>query len=180
MTDAMDITTENDGTQAEAKERAHGAAREGNCLLLTLNTRRLLVPRNIVAEVVRHSFLRFSQDPDSGLGYFEWRGRRVPHLKCEVLGEESEPEVDDDTRVAIFHGLRNRELLPFYGFTISGSPRLLRVSEDDLMHINVAELHPAELMRVGVDQEEAYIPKVDHFENGLIEQLKPHTDGKRK
>ena len=156
------------------------AGRESNCMLLTLNSSRLLVPRNIVAEVVRYSFLRFTQDPRSGLEFFDWRGRQVPHVRSELLGALADPEVNDDTKVAVFHGLRNRDLLPYYGFTISGSPRLLRVTESDVVQIEENELQSGELMRVTVDKGEACIPKVDYIETSLIELLKQHTDGKRK
>lgn len=180
MNDTLDNTTEYENPKPGAEGQAHGTAREGNCLLLTLGTGSMLVPRNLVAEVVRYSFLRFSQHPLSGLEVFDWRGRQVPHLRSSVLGESAEPNINDDTKVAVFHGLRNRELLPFYGFTICGSPALLRVSEGELLQIDAEAAHPGELMRVAFDQREAYIPKVDYFENGLIELLKQHTDGKRQ
>lgn len=153
------------------------AARECNCLLLALNEQRLLVPRNLVAEVLPHSFLNLAQDPETGVELFDWRGRRVPLLPAAVLGEKQEAEDTDETRVAVFHGLRNREELPYYGLTISCSPRLMRLYEQDIEEVTDATLHPTELMRVMIDEGEAGIPDVDHLEDALIAMLNPTADG---
>ncbi len=146
--------------------------RQGNCLLLTIDALRMLVPRTIVAEVLGHSLLEFNRDGATGLDFFEWRGRRVPLLGA-VIGATRAVEITEDSKVAIFHGLRHQQLLPYYGFVISRSPRLLRVSDGDLEEITGAQLHPAELMRIRVEGGEACIPKVDHFENILIDLMKP-------
>ena len=180
MTDPTNTMVEESNMHAEPGIGAQHTGRVGNCMLLTLNSLRMLVPRNIVAEVVRYSFLRFTRDADSDLEYFDWRGRRVPHVKSAALCGDAEPEVNEDTKVAVFHGLRNRDLLPYYGFTISGSPRLLRVSEADITQLDTATMHPAEVMRVTIDQGEACIPKVDHIETTLLGVLKQNTDGNRK
>jgi hypothetical protein len=154
-------------------------AREGNCMLLTLKEQHMLVPRNVVAEVIRFSFLRFNRDIHTGLEFFDWRGHSVPHLSNTVLGEKQEIECNEDTKVAVFHGLRNQQQLPYYGFTIARSPRLLRLSESDLEHIEDAKLHTGELMRVSMSHGEAFIPKVDYFENLIIELLNQQADKKR-
>ena len=180
VTEAMSNMPEDNQTNPLDGLPADASQREGNCLLLTLNVLRMLVPRNLVAEVVRFSYLRFTQDPRSGLQVFDWRGRKVPHLNHAVLGERQEARVDDDTKVAVFHGLRNRELLPYYGFTITGSPRLMRLNEGELEQIVDTPLHPGELMRIRLAENEAFIPKVDHFEITLIEKLNQHANGKQQ
>lgn len=144
---------------------------EGNCLLLTIDAQRMLVPRTIVAEVLGPSFLKFVRDEATGLEFFAWRGRRVPLLGA-VIGTTRAVDITDESKVAIFHGLKNQQLLPYYGFVITRSPRLLRVSDGDLEEIPGAQLHPAELMRIRVEGNEACIPKVDHFENTLIDLMR--------
>lgn len=153
------------------------SAREGNCLLLTLNERQILVPRNLVAEVMRYSFLKFETDKRSGLQVFEWRGHQVPHLSGDMFGDKAEVIINEDTKVAILHGLKYQKQLPFYSFTLSRSPRLLRVSEADLKEIKGVELHPGELMQVSLENSTAFIPKVDHFENIISDMMKQRNNG---
>lgn len=139
-----------------------------NCLLLTRAAFRMLVPRAVVAEVLGPSFLEFASDAATGLEFFGWRGRRVPLLDGAALGATHAAEFTEETKVAIFHGLKHQQLLPYYGCVITHSPRLLRVGDGDLEEITGVQLHPAELMRVRVDGGEACIPKIDHFESSLI------------
>lgn len=148
-----------------------------NALLMTAENMRILVPRSIVAEVIGASLLEFVTDEASGLTTFLWRGRRVPLLRAAAAADttavlQRKGEQPDETKVAVFHGLKQQQLLPFYGCVVAGSPRLLRLQEDDLQELDGVMLQPAELMRVRVEGEEASIPKVDHFESTLIERIK--------
>ena len=156
-----------------------------NSLLLTVAALRMLVPRAIVAEVLGSSLLDFVRDETSGLVFFGWRGRRVPLLGGATVGAAHAPETterigertgegtDQESKIAIFHGLRHPQQLPFYGFMTTRNPRLLRVDEDDVEEIAGVPLHPAELMRIRVDGNEACIPRIDHFESTLVELMKP-------
>ena len=146
-----------------------------NCLLLTSAALCMLVPRAVVAEVLGPSFLEFARDEDTGLEFFGWRGRRVPLLGGPALGDaqaENREELGEDAKIAIFYGLKHQQLLPFYGFAITRSPRLLRVADGDLEEVTGVPLHPAELMRIRVEGIDACIPRVDHFENTLIDLMK--------
>jgi len=149
-----------------------------NCLLLTSAALRMLVPRAVVAEVLGPSFLEFARDEATGLEFFGWRGRRVPLLGGPAIGASHAAdgkELGEESRIAIFHGLRHQQLLPYYGFVLTRSPRLLRVADGDLDEVAGVSLHPAELMRIRVEGSEACIPRVDHFENTLIDLLKPQA-----
>jgi hypothetical protein len=146
-----------------------------NCLLLTSAALRMLVPRAVVAEVLAPSFLEFARDEVSGLEFFGWRGRRVPLLGGPAIGAShaaAAPEPGAEARIAVFYGLKHQQLLPFYGFVVTRSPRLLRVAEGDIEEVTGVQLHPAELMRVRVEGVDACIPRIDHFETTLIGQMK--------
>jgi hypothetical protein len=148
-----------------------------NALLMTTGNMRILVPRSIVAEVIGASLLEFSVDEASGLTTFLWRGRRVPLLRAAAAGDaavvpQRSGGQPDETKVAVFHGLKQQQQLPFYGCVVAGNPRLLRLEESDLAELECTELQPAELMRVRVEGEEASIPKVDQFESTLIDRIK--------
>jgi len=149
-----------------------------NCLLLTSAALRMLVPRAVVAEVLGPSFLEFARDEATGLEFFGWRGRRVPLLGGPAIGAShaaDAQELGEDAKIAIFYGLKHQQLLPFYGFAVNRSPRLLRVAEGDLEEVTGVELHPAELMRIRVEGGEACIPRIDHFESTLIDLMKAPT-----
>lgn len=153
---------------------------EMNSLLLTVAALRMLVPRAIVAEVLGSSLLEFVRDEASGLVYFSWRGRRVPLLGGAMFGhvhatgteKVGEDGGSEESKIAIFHGLKHQQQLPFYGFVTTRNPRLLRVSDDDLEEVSGVQLHPAELMRIRIEGNEACIPKVDHFETTLVDMMK--------
>lgn len=148
-----------------------------NALLMTAENMRMLVPRSIVAEVIGASLLEFATDEASGLTTFLWRGRRVPLLRAAVpvdtpAAPQRSGEQPDETKVAVFHGLKQQQQLPFYGCLVAGSPRLLRLEEGDLEELDGVTLQPAELMRVRVEGADASIPKVDQLESTLIERIK--------
>lgn len=156
-----------------------------NSLLLTVAALRMLVPRAVVAEVLGASLLEFQRDAGSGVVFFNWRGRRVPVLggamigavhaseAIEKVGDRGGDGAGEESKVAIFHGLKHQQQLPFYAFVTTRNPRLLRVGDDDLEEVTGVPLHPAELMRIRVDGVEACIPRVDHFENTLVELMRP-------
>jgi len=144
---------------------------KASCMLLGLKDRQMLVPRTMVAEIVRYSFINFEQDEMRGIDSFEWRGCQVPHLKSNVIGIEEDTEFDDEARVVIFYGLKDTQKMPFYGMTVNRSPQLLQVGDEDLEEIDVESLHPAELMQVRIKDGEAFIPKVDQIENSLLKLL---------
>jgi hypothetical protein len=144
--------------------------REGNCMLLSFDTHQMLLPRNVVAEVIRHGFVNLERRPE-GLQLFEWRGRHVPLLEHEELTALCAVQPGEETRIAVMHGLKDLRKLPFYGIAISRSPKLLRVSEKDIAMVECAQLGRAELMRVRLEEGEAFIPKVDYLENLILEML---------
>lgn len=156
---------------------ADDGSRNGSCLLLPINDLHMLVPRNMVAEVIPYSFLKFELDAQTGLERFEWRGRLVPVISSDRPGDLSGAQDNEEAQVAIFYGLKNQKQLPFYSFAITGNPKLLRVSEGDLEELTDVELHPAELMRISLNEHIAFIPKVDHFENIILDLMKQHTGG---
>jgi hypothetical protein len=147
-----------------------GLEREGNCMLLAFDTAQMLLPRNVVAEVIRHAFVSLEQHP-AGLQQFEWRDRHVPLLEHEELAALCAVQPGDETRIAVMHGLKDQRKLPFYGIAIARSPKLLRVSEKDIAVVECDQLGRAELMRVRLEEGEAFIPRVDYLENLILEML---------
>jgi hypothetical protein len=144
---------------------------KASCMLLGISGKQMLVPRNMIAEVVRHSFINFRRDEIRGINSFEWRGCQVPHVESNVVGSENASAIDDEARVVIFYGLRDSRKMPFYGMTVNRSPQLLQVGDEDMEEIAPESSHPGELMQVRIKDVNAFIPKVDHIENSLLKLL---------
>lgn len=144
---------------------------KASCMLLGISGKHMLVPRTIVAEVVRYSFINFRKDEIRGIDSFEWRGCQVPHVQSNVIGGTDDTEIDDEARMVIFYGLKDSQKLPFYGLTVRRSPQLVQVGDADLEEIDTESLHPGELMQVRIKDVDAFIPKVDHLENSLLKLL---------
>ena len=144
---------------------------KASCLLLSTKSCQMLVPRNIVAEVLRYSFVEFNEEDDSGLHSFAWRGCSVPLISNSLLGEITEGDLDEDTRVVICYGLKDNHMLPFYGFTVLKSPQLLQLTESDMTELTEVPLHPGELMKVTLQDAEVIIPKVEYFEDPVLKNI---------
>ena len=144
---------------------------KASCMLLGISDRHMLVPRTMIAEVVRYSFINFRKDEIRGVSSFEWRGCQVPHLESNVVGSKQDAEIDDEARMVIFYGLKDSQKMPFYGLTVTRGPQLVQVGDEDLEEIETDSLHPGELMQVRLKDIEAFIPKVDHIENSLLKLL---------
>lgn len=147
---------------------------KASCMLLSISDKNMLVPRTMIAEVVRYNFVNFSHDEMRGINSFEWRGCQVPHLESNVVNSEGGADsttIDDEARVVVLYGLKDSHKMPFYGVTVTRSPQLLQVGDDDLEEIPVETPHPGELMKVRIKDVDAFIPKVDHLESTLLKLL---------
>lgn len=156
---------------SEQDQQTGQSQQKASCMLLGINDKYMLVPRTMIAEVVRYSFIKVHKDEIRGINAFEWRGCQVPHLESNVIGNGEADKIDDEARVVIFYGLKDSKKMPFYGLTISRSPQLVQVGNADLEEFTPETVHPGELMNVRIKDVEAFIPKVDHIENTLLKLL---------
>jgi chemotaxis signal transduction protein len=143
---------------------------KGRCLLIRIDQYQLIVPRTLVAEVIRYegSTLVNTAHPDIKL--FHWRGFQVPLLNSRLINAACAQDTTDDSKIILFHGLLNHGKLPYYGFVVSRNPRLVTVSEDSVvMRGDQLDLLPSESARVTVEDEAASIPKVDFLEKFVLE-----------
>lgn len=139
-----------------------------SCFLLSARQRQLLVPRNLVAEVVRHSFVEFSEHEESGLVMFSWRGCSVPHVNDSLENGITTKDIDEESRVVVCYGLVNNRKLPFYGITVTVSPQPLQLADNDLEVMADAQLSSDELMKVKFQDKELCIPKVEYLEKSIL------------
>lgn len=167
----MQTATATTGVNPLTAKDDHGDSRQSSCLLLALDGPAMLVPRTVVAEVLKYSLVGMTRDGESGLDFFDWRGCRVPLAASRVGGDALAATIDDDARIVILYGLTSPQKLPFYGVIANKSPQLLQVGADDLEALQERDLDPGELMRVIAKGAPAYIPRTDHFERSLLKLL---------
>jgi hypothetical protein len=149
----------NDASEFPSMERT------SHCLLIQVDPVRLMVPRIMVAEVINYEGVEFSSSLNRDIRIFEWRGFQVPMISAAIVNPRCRGSTATLNKIVLFHGLSNRERLPFYAFGVAGNPKLVVVSaaavEEDGEQ---SEGLDGELCRVRLADEPAVIPDVDHFE----------------
>ncbi|WP_237059149.1 chemotaxis protein CheW [Microbulbifer sediminum] len=156
------------GTEALSLEMPQ----EVSSLLLPLADGQLLVPVDILSEVIALQAPVSAYDaPDWYLGEINWREQRLPVLSFEVMRGQSLSSMDDSGRIAVLATGNPSGRLPFFAMVLRGTPRLVRVTPDQLAGRN----HPCamgELMHVSVAGEEAVIPDFSALERACLEYRK--------
>lgn len=139
-------------------------------LLLTLADRTLLVPNTAIAELVAWQPTvsgDSAQLVEGQLGHIEWRGLRLPLVSFEVLGGEQEPDVTEDSRIAIFNRLTATDGARFYAILLQGIPRSTLVDRR-LQQVQHAALRKGELQAVEMDGQRMHIPDLEAVEHSLF------------
>lgn len=143
-------------------------------LLIPMEHRYLLLPSSLVAEVVSYS--RPEPVPGSPpswlLGWFDWRGQRVPCLSFEGLNGGSTAVPATRARVLILKALRDRPDLPYFAIVAQGIPRLVNIDSHAVETIsNEKGDFPAVSMPVLAADEHAFIPNMQYLEDRLYQHL---------
>jgi len=111
-------------------------ASELYCLLIPLQSARLLVPRVCVAEVVAFSGPERPAEngelPGWYLGSIDWNGRRISVVSFEAMSGEPAQKRAGRTRIVVFHAIGDQLKTGFFGLITQGFPQLVRVNSDVL------------------------------------------------
>lgn len=146
-------------------------AEEIDCALIPIHETSLLVPNVSIAEITPWRRLRPRPDtPSWHLGTLAWRGTQVPVVSYEILNDAPElvlPPNEPNACLLIMNRSRPAEKFTFYGLAAQALPRLLRVSDDDLVQQGAAQ-HSAEAYRVRLGTEDAIVPKLAMVEELII------------
>lgn len=137
-------------------------------VMLPVTGGRVLVPSTTMAEVITFAHPAPVADaPAWLLGRLAWRGWGLPVLAFSVLAGITRREATENTRVAILKALSGHARLPYFGVLSQGFPRLTLISEDLLVHDDVAESVPTGVReQVRIHDEPAWIPDL-----AVIEEL---------
>lgn len=128
----------------------------------------LLLPNVCVAEILRSGVATPRADAPAWLvGDLEWRQQHLPLVSFDVLGELCDGTDHTDRAIVVLNRSRPNAGLPFYAVTAAATPRLLRLSEEDVRPGRIDVPFNAELgIPVTVLGEEAMVPNLE-----LLEEL---------
>jgi len=143
-------------------------------MLLPMEDRFLLLPGVAVAEIVTYVAPEADYDEDVPvwyLGSIYWRNQRVPLVCYEAMVSGSEPQVSSQCRIAVLNNTGLNHQLNFFAILLQATPKLLRLSSEDLSLNHEKILEEGEKMHVVVSGEEAIIPDIQFIEQKIIDYL---------
>jgi len=138
-----------------------------NCLLLPIGQLGLLVPAVCVAEVLPWRPVReVANSPDWLLGTLAWRGDAIPVVRFEMINGATDAPTPQNECVAVMNRCRSVHSEAFYAIATSGLPRMVQVSEEDIVaeqtHLGVAE---SAAIKLGAEQ--VRVPNLGYVEDQL-------------
>lgn len=137
------------------------------CVLIPLTDRQLLLPSVSIAEVVDHATeLETGDTPPWLAGYLDWRGLRLPVVSYEAAngGQTVLPEIGRG-RVVVLNTIGPQSSrLPFLALVTQGIPSQTRLEASQVLASAGSEAGPADLMQVGLEGEQAWIPDLEYLE----------------
>jgi len=142
---------------------------EVSSLLLPLADGQLLVPVDTLSEVIAVQTPVSAYDaPDWYLGELNWREQRLPLISFEVMRGQTLASMDSAARIAVLNTGNPEGSLPFFALLLQGTPRLVRVTPEELAGRDEPCLQ-GELMHVALSGEKAVIPDLTALERVCLE-----------
>lgn len=143
-------------------------------MLLPLGDRYLLLPGVAVAEIV--TFVppeaEYNEEtPIWFLGYIYWRNQRLPLVSYESMLSGEAPHVGGRCRIAVMNNTGLNHQLPFFALLLQATPRLLRLSPEDIVTNDEKNISAGEKLHVQVVGEEAIVPDIAFMEQNIINYL---------
>ncbi len=136
-----------------------------HCAMAPMATESLLLPTNVIAEVVEYiDPAPLSDTPQWFLGQIEWEDRQIPVFSYAALISGEEPEkISGKNRIMIVKSLSDSARMPYLGILISDIPSLLSVQLEDLVHTGDERKSLGVFSHVLVQEQAAVIPDLDRL-----------------
>lgn len=145
-----------------------------SCVMIPMNERQLLLPNVSIAEVVDFANTENSADgPEWLAGTLEWRGLYLPVISYDAAnGGEITASGGNRGRIVILNTIGDHhDQVPFMALVTQGIPSQSRLTEDQVKQIE-GDTGSADLMRVDVDGETAFIPDLSFLESLAVQASK--------
>ncbi|WP_043319717.1 chemotaxis protein CheW [Microbulbifer sp. HZ11] len=141
---------------------------EVSSLLLPLADGQLLVPVDTLSEIIAlQSPVSAFDAPDWYMGELHWRELRLPLVSFEVMRGNAMPTLRSNCRIAVLSSGNPDGDLPFFAVVLQGTPRLVRVTPEELAGREGA-CAMGELMHVALSGEAAVIPDLGTMEEACL------------
>lgn len=138
-------------------------------MLLPLQTDNMIVPDTMVAEIKNSVSIEVKPDsPEWFIGYFEWRGHKLPLVSFEALNGAMAIPADAVSRVVILKSMATHGHLPFYGVVIDDVPDVIEMTDDMVSIHDGRPRGRAEAMSVAFGEKTGGIPNTDWVEQHLL------------
>jgi len=143
-------------------------------MLLGIDGRYLLLPGVSVAEIV--NFVPPEPDYDEEvpawfLGNIYWRNQRVPLVSYEAITEGRVPSTTSHCRIAVMNNTGISDQLRFFAILLRATPKLLRLTPDEIVVDHEKTLEEGEKLHVLVAGESAVIPDIQFIEQKIVDLL---------
>ncbi len=140
--------------------------------VLRLQMSNLIVPMNLLAELVTVEQLEESKQPGI-LGWLDWLGRSVPVVSLESLCMLGEGVVESTSNCVILHTVSDVEALPFIALQVQGGLQTIEIAEDTLRDDFSANVRrcPYVARQVRISQLSCLIPDLPAIEASMAEVL---------
>lgn len=142
------------------------------CLIVRLHKGSLIVPLNLLAELVTGSQLSPSSHPGVE-GWLHWRNRQIPVVSLESLCMEEEADESDEGKCLILHTVSALPGLPFVALRVQGGMNTLEILPDTLRddHSGNVQRCPYVARQVRASHLLCFIPDLPAIEAAIAEVL---------
>ena len=136
-----------------------------HCMLAPLETDCLLLPTNVIAEVVEYKEPEpITATPEWFLGQIDWNNRQIPVFSYASLIKGTEPAaIDSRHRIMVVKSLSESTRVPYLGFLITDIPKLLNVLPDQLTNTGDENKSLGVFCHVMIEEQRAVIPDLERL-----------------
>jgi chemosensory pili system protein ChpC len=138
-----------------------------SCVMIPMDDRQLLLPNVSIAEVVDYASTDAPKNAPGWLaGSVDWRGLSLPIISYDGAngGTITAPSANRG-RIVILNTIgEHHSTVPFMALVTRGIPSQTRLTENQVKQIE-GDTGSADLMRVDVDGETAFIPDLGFLES---------------
>jgi len=145
------------------------------CVALKINGDELLMPNAAVAEIVPiKNIINVANKPGWMLGYLDWRGHSVPLISFEMLGNVRMPSLaTGNVRAAVLFSVGDDANFPYLSILVQDAPRVVNISEADILSNKEEISHPAIEDKVTVGENTYSIMNPEKLED-IVKQVMTH------
>jgi chemosensory pili system protein ChpC len=139
-------------------------------IILPVQGDNILLPSALIAEVVLVGQLSSAISSPILLGHLLWREQDIPVVCFEGLRDGALPQNVEIRQIAVFHGLSEKQKLPYFAMVLSAAPHLSRLASTDLEAVYGPQ-NPLVHSRVRAAGQNLLIPNWDYLEQQILSAL---------